>query len=248
MRGRACLDKQFILEELPALSSSEVCVLMCLHLHHSVERGCWPGVKVITDLTGLHRATVHAAIVSLKEKELVVVERVDGKPCYWLPVNEQNVLQGGPAKWADCPVSPYDDSQQDEVSPNEDEVSPFDDKVSPTDDKVSPYDDSECRQETTVPRMPRAGACAHTPKEVSIERTKEVTPPAAPGLCIHAPGEPETPSDLQRIMDENNRRAAEALTPEQQKAHQQMRRDRDRREPAIDNVDETDSEEGQWKF
>jgi hypothetical protein len=188
MRARVCLDRQFILEELPRLTTSEIRVLLCLHLHHSAERGCWPSVKAIAGLTGLHRGSVHAAIASLQEKKLIRIERVDGKPCYWLPVSERNVLQGGVGKWGhQVEVSPYDDNGQGEVSPYEDEVSPYE-------DEVSPYEDSGCHQETTVPRVPRAGASAHAPNEVSIERTKEVAPPPAAGVCASAPGEPDVPT------------------------------------------------------
>jgi hypothetical protein len=212
MRARAGLDKRFILEELPRLTTSEIRVLLCLHLHHSVERGCWPSVKTIAELTKLHRGSVHAAIASLQEKGLVKVERVDGKPCYQLPVNERNVLS----------VSLRDDNGQDEVSPHDDEVSPYD-------DTVSPYDDSGCHQETTVPRVPHAGAGAHTPNEVSIEETKEAAPPAAPGACINARlPESETPrsgrGDTQSAMDLRNRSALDTLPPDQQKAFEIMRR------------------------
>jgi hypothetical protein len=216
MRARVCLDRQFILEELPRLTTSEIRVLLCLHLHHSAERGCWPSVKAIAGLTGLHRGSVHAAIASLKDKHLITIERVNGKPCYWLRVSDLNVLLGGSEKWpGQTAVSPRDDSRQGGVSPY--------------DDTVSPYDDSGCHQETTVPRVPHAGAGAHTPNEVSIEETKEAAPPAAPGACINARlPESETPrsgrGDTQSAMDLRNRSALDTLPPDQQKAFEIMRR------------------------
>ncbi|MHB8895291.1 MAG: helix-turn-helix domain-containing protein [Candidatus Geothermincolia bacterium] len=223
MRARACLDKRFVLEALPKLTAAEIRVLLCLHLHNSVERGCWPGAKVITELTQLHRASVHAAIASLQDKRLLRVERVDGKRRYLLPVDDHNVLSVGP-----------------QVSPGDDKVSPYDDKVSPYDDKVSPGDDNESRQETTESRTPPAGARAHTLNEVTKEETKEVTPPAAIGACIHAQEEePEKTTEAeattisaeekQRQMDKHNAAFLASLGPEQLKKAEKLKRERDRR-------------------
>lgn len=193
MRGRMCLDRQFVLEELPHLTSAQIRVLMCLHLHHSVERGCWPGVKSIADLTGLHRGTVHDALTSLKDKDLIDIDHESNRRRYRLPVNAQNVLRGGPEKWSEVPSR--DDRFPRKPSPVSDEVSPGNDRVSSNDVAVSPGNDSECHRETTDSRMSRAGACAHAPEEVAIEGTHEETPPAAAGACINAQGNPEPEVD-----------------------------------------------------
>lgn len=193
MRGRVCLDSQFVLQELPRLSIAEIRVLFTLHLHHSVERGCWPGVKTIAGLTGLHRGTVHAALLSLKDKELVDFPPESKQRCYRLPVDDRNVLRGGPDKWSDrSAVSSRGDSRQGEVSGSDVPVSCTDVPVSCTDVPVSGNGDSESRRETTVSRTPHAGARAHAPKEETHEETHEETPPAAAGGA-QAQGKPEPP-------------------------------------------------------
>jgi predicted transcriptional regulator len=218
MRRRCCVGRTFILEELPRLTAAEVRTLFVILLHHSIERGAFPGAKTISGLAQLERQTVHACIKSLQEKGLLERQTLNGKPLYWLRVDSRNVLLGD---LETC-------HRNVTVSPTDDRVSPTEDKVSPTEDRVSPVADTDCQREKTISSTPRAGARTHVP--LNNDRSNLRKGPLDPNGSGPSPGssteslggkkkhlgswgskEVVDPVDVELVEVERRRRLAEEL-------------------------------------
>jgi hypothetical protein len=85
-------------ENFPATNAEWRC-LFILALHHYPECGAYPKMSTLVNLTGLDRKTVYRALKSLKKKELVKEEKINGRRTFFLPVDKHGVIQGGPGRW-----------------------------------------------------------------------------------------------------------------------------------------------------
>ena len=85
-------------ENFPATNAEWRC-LFILALHHYPECGAYPKMSTLVNLTGLDRVTVYRALISLKEKELVKEEKINGRRTFFLPVDKHGVIQGGSGRW-----------------------------------------------------------------------------------------------------------------------------------------------------
>lgn len=88
------------ISQTPPSSGAEWHVLTVIGYHLNWPAKCaWPGLRRITDLTGLDRSTVCRAIAGLEDKGLLKKGTRRGRRCYILPIDPNNRIIGGLDRW-----------------------------------------------------------------------------------------------------------------------------------------------------